>query len=216
MSSYRPAPDYIVSHESELRSLFPPTHDLAIKKVQGFIDKHARAFIERSPFLCIGTQGTDGKADVSPRGDPAGFVKIIDDNTLAIPDRPGNNRLDSLSNIVANSHVGLLFVIPGFDDTMRVNGQAKLVTDPVLLESLSVEGRLPRLAIVVEVRTVFIHCAKAFRRSNLWNPDYYQDRSELPSLMKIALDATNSAPSDNREMDRLNEALEDDYQKTLY
>ena len=216
MTSYKPAPDYIVSSERDLRSLFPPTHDLAIKKVQTYIDKHARAFIERSPFICIGTQGVEGKADVSPRGDPAGFVKIIDDNTLAIPDRPGNNRLDSLSNIVANPHVGLLFVIPGFDDTMRVNGEATLVTDPDLLEVLSVDGRAPRLAIVVEVRTVFIHCAKAFRRSHLWNPDYHQDRSELPSLMKIALDATDSAPSDQTEMDELDEELENDYQRTLY
>lgn len=216
MTSYKPAPDHIVSSEADLRSLFPPTHDLAIKKVQNYIDKHARAFIERSPFICIGTQGIEGRADVSPRGDPAGFVKIIDDNTLAIPDRPGNNRLDSLSNIVANPNVGLLFVIPGFDDTMRVNGKATLVTDPDLLKSLSVDGRVPRLAILVEVGTVFIHCAKAFRRSHLWNSDYHQDRSELPSLMKIALDATDSAPSDQGEMDRLNEELENDYQKTLY
>ena len=216
MSSYKPVPEFIISHEDDLRSLFPPTHDLAIKKVQTSIDKHARAFIERSPFICIGTQSIAGKADVSPRGDPAGFVKIIDDKTLAIPDRPGNNRLDSLSNIVANPYVGLLFIIPGFDDTMRVNGKATLVTDPDLLESLSVNDRLPRLAIVVEVRTVFIHCAKAFRRSHLWDPDHHQDRSALPSLMKIALDATNAAPRDKGEMNKLNEALEDDYQKTLY
>jgi len=109
-----------------------------------------------------------------------------------------------------------LFIIPGFDDTMRVNGKATLVTDPDLLESLSVNDRLPRLAIVVEVRTVFIHCAKAFRRSHLWDPDHHQDRSALPSLMKIALDATNAAPRDKGEMNKLNEALEDDYQKTLY
>lgn len=216
MKSYKFAPEFIISNEAELRSLFPPTHDLALKKVQKSIDKHARAFIERSPFVCIGTQGIEGKADVSPRGDPAGFVKIIDDNTLAIPDRPGNNRLDSLSNIIVNPHVGLLFVIPGFDDTMRVNGKATLVKDPGLLESLSVDDRLPRLAIVVEVSTVFIHCAKAFRRSHLWNPDHHQDRSDLPSLMKIALDATNSAPSDKGEMDKLNEALEEDYQNTMY
>src|SRR5690606_16305086 len=150
---------------------FQPTHDLALKKMLTSLDKHAQAFIGRSPFLCIGTQNRDGKADVSPRGDPAGFVKILDEHTLAIPDRPGNNRLDSLVNITTNPSVGLLFIIPGFDDTLRVNGQATLLTDPALLNSMSVNDRLPNLAIVVRVTEVFMHCAKAFRRSKLWNPD---------------------------------------------
>jgi PPOX class probable FMN-dependent enzyme len=135
---------------------------------------------------------------------------------LAIPDRPGNNRLDTLVNILANPSVGLLFIIPGFDDTLRVNGQASLVTDPDILETMSVEGRVPKLAILLRVREVFMHCAKAFRRSHLWEPDHFQDRNEMPSLAKIVLDQTTGAPSDEAEMRKLDDELEDDYKKTMY
>ena len=158
----------------------------------------------------------DGKADVSPRGDPVGFVKILDQHNLAIPDRPGNNRLDSLVNILANPSVGLLFIIPGFDDTLRVNGRASLVNDPEILKSMSVNDRIPTLAILVRVSEVFMHCAKAFRRSQLWNPDHFQDRDEMPSLSKIILDQTTGAPSDDDEMRKIDEDLEDEYKKTLY
>lgn len=152
----------------------------------------------------------------APRGDPVGFVKILDERTLAIPDRPGNNRLDSLVNILANPNVGLLFIIPGFDDTLRVNGQASLTTDPDLLQSMSVNDRAPKLAIVVEVNEVFLHCAKAFRRSHLWDPGHFQDRSEMPSLVKIILDQTTGAPSDENEMRKIDADLEDAYKRTLY
>lgn len=216
MTGFMVDPDFTITDEKSLRSLFPPTHELAVQKVQNSLDVHSQAFIKRSPFVCIGTQNSDGKADVSPRGDPVGFVRIIDQHTLAIPDRPGNNRLDSLVNITANPSVGLLFIIPGFDDTMRVNGQASLTTDPDLLESMSVNDRAPKLAIVVKVTTVFIHCAKAFRRSHLWDPAYFQDRSEMPSLMNIVLDLSTGAPSDAAEMNKVDDALEDEYVKTLY
>ena len=156
------------------------------------------------------------RADVSPRGDPSGFVKILDRHTIAIPDRPGNNRLDSLVNILANPTVGLLFIIPGFDDTLRVNGQASLVTDPEILEDMSVNDRIPRLAIVVKVSEVFMHCAKAFRRSHLWSPEHFQDRREMPSLSKIILDQTTRAPRDADEMRRIDDDLEVEYKKTLY
>lgn len=209
-------PDYVIVDEQALRDLFPATHPLSILKCQTSIDRHAREFIRRSPFLCIGTQSADGKADVSPRGDPAGSVMILDDTTLAIPERPGNNRLDTLANIIANPNVGLLFFIPGFDDTLRVNGQASLVVDPDILASMSVDGRAPRLAIVVRVNEVFIHCAKAFRRSQLWNPDHFQDRSEMPSIAKIILDQTNGAPSDPVEMRKIEDEIEEDYKKTLF
>jgi len=163
-------PEFAITDEQSLRSLFPAQTPLAIHKCQGSLDKHAQAFIRRSPFICIGTQNLDGKADVSPRGDPVGFVKILDQHTLAIPDRPGNNRLDSLVNILANPSVGLLFIIPGFDDTLRVNGQASLVTDLEILKGMSVDDRVPQLAIVVKVSEAFMHCAKAFRRSHLLEP----------------------------------------------
>lgn len=215
MSAFQIKPEFAIRDERSLRSLFQATHTLAALKCQDWLDKHAQDFIARSPFLCIGTQDLAGRADVSPRGDPAGFVRILDQRTLAIPDRPGNNRLDSLVNILANPCVGLLFIIPGFDDTLRVNGRASLVTDPELLESMSVKDRAPRLAIVVEVDEVFLHCAKAFRRSQLWNPDRFQDRDQMPSLMKILLDQTTGVPDDD-EMRRKDDDLEDEYKKTMY
>jgi PPOX class probable FMN-dependent enzyme len=208
-------PAFVVKDEVALRGLFPATHTLAAIKSHATLDRHAKAFIRRSPFLCIGTQDRLGRADVSPRGDPVGFVKILDDRTLAIPDRPGNNRLDTQANILANPSVGLLFIIPGFDDTLRVNGEASLVTDPGLLADMRVNDRLPTLAIVVRVAEVFLHCAKAFRRSHLWDPAHFQDRTEMPSLSKIILDQTTGAPGED-EMQVIDAALEEDYKRTLY
>ncbi|MCZ7852377.1 pyridoxamine 5'-phosphate oxidase family protein [Agrobacterium salinitolerans] len=209
-------PDFAITDEQSLRGLFEPTHALAIQKCQDRLGVHAQEFIRRSPFLCIGTQNLAGKADVSPRGDPAGFVKVLDGRTLVIPDRPGNNRLDTLSNIIANPVVGLLFIVPGFDDTLRVNGRATLSNDPELLKLMSVADRIPKLAIVVKVDEVFMHCAKAFRRSHLWDPAHLQVRSEMPSLIKIILDETTGAPRDGREMQKMDEQLEQDYRRTLY
>jgi len=213
---FRVNPESVLTDEQSLRAMFPAQTALAVNKVQGSLDKYAQAFIRRSPFLCIGTQDLAGKADVSPRGDPVGFVKILDRHTLAIPDRPGNNRLDSLVNILANPTVGLLFIIPGFDDTLRVNGQASLVTDSEILASMSVGDRIPKLAIVVKVGEVFMHCAKAFRRSHLWNADHFQDRRGMASLSKIILDQTTGAPSDDEAMRKIDDDLEDEYKKTLY
>ena len=209
-------PEYRVTSEEELRSLFPPTHEIALKKCQDRLDGHAKDFLARSPFLCIGTQSPTGSADVSPRGDPRGFVHILDDRTIAIPDRPGNNRLDTQSNIIANPAVGLLFMIPGFDDTLRINGKANITRDPQLLATMAMKGREPTVAIVVAIEEVFLHCAKAFRRSGLWDPDQRQDRGEFPSLSKMILDQTTGAPEDPDEMKRIDAALEDDYAKSMY
>ncbi|WFU51183.1 pyridoxamine 5'-phosphate oxidase family protein [Sinorhizobium terangae] len=216
MAAFQLNPDFAIEDERSLRGLFEPTHSLAILKCQNSLGEHAREFIRRSPFLCIGSQHLDGNADVSPRGDPPGFVKILDELTLAIPDRPGNNRLDTLSNIIANPNVGLLFVIPGFEDTLRVNGRATLTRDPELLKSMGVAGRIPKLAIIVSVSEVFMHCAKAFRRSRLWSADHFQDRTEMPSLIKMILDETTGAPTDRDEMRKMDEGLEEDYRRTLY
>jgi len=216
MSSYEIDPKFKITDEATLRDMFPPTHELAIQKVQTTLDRYAQEFIRRSPFFCLGTQNTAGKADVSPRGDPVGFVKILDDETLAIPDRPGNNRLDSLANIVDNPQVGLLFIVPGFDETMRVTGRASLSTDPALLNDMAVNGRVPQLAIVVKVQTVFIHCAKAFRRAHLWDPAHHQDRKEMPSLVQIVLDITTGAPQDAQVQQQLDDDLEEAYKTTMY
>ncbi|MFM2389502.1 MAG: hypothetical protein RLZZ437_1057 [Pseudomonadota bacterium] len=209
-------PDYLIPDEAALRALFPPTHPIATVKCLDHLDKHALAFVARSPFLCIGTQSPLGTADVSPRGDPCGFVKVLDDKTLLIPDRPGNNRLDTLSNVIANPVVGLLFIIPGFDDTLRVNGTAQITRDPALLAPLAVNDRTPTLAIVVHVREVFLHCAKAFRRSKLWDPAQRQDRTAMPSLVTMILDQTSVAPTDPEEIRKNDDALEQDYQQSMY
>jgi uncharacterized protein len=216
MKTWVSRPDHLVADEAALRSLYPATHTLAAQKSLGALDPHAVEFIRRSPFLCIGTQNRDGKADVSPRGDPAGFVQVLDDRTLAIPDRPGNNRLDTLANILANPNLGLLFMVPGFDDTLRVNGTACLSTDPDLLAAMAVNDRTPTLAIVVSVSEVFLHCAKAFRRSRLWDPDARQDRTEMPSLLKMILDQTTGAPKDPAEMQKIDDGLEADYRTSMY
>lgn len=208
--------DFIVRDEAALRDLYPQTHTLAAVKSLPALDKHARDFISRSPFLCIGTQGNAAQADVSPRGDPSGFVRILDDRTIAIPDRPGNNRLDTLANILANPTVGLLFIIPGFDETLRINGRARLTTDPDIVGPMAINDRVPTLAIVVEVSEVFLHCAKAFRRSRLWDPEARQDRKEMPSLLKMILDQTTGAPEDPSAMQKIDEDLEADYRKSMY
>lgn len=209
-------PEYQIADEQALRALYEPTHALAAAKCQDRLGDHAREFIRRSPFLCIGTGHGEGKADVSPRGDPPGFVHVIDDRTLAIPDRPGNNRLDTLANIIASPSVGLLFLIPGFDDTLRVNGTAVLSRDPALLATMTVAGRAPKLAIVVSVGEVFLHCAKALRRSRLWSAQSLQNRAEMPSLMKMILDETTGAPADRNEMQKLDEGLDEAYRTSMY
>lgn len=208
--------EYLIEDEAALREAFPATHEMAIKKCLDFLDPHARNFIARSPFLCIGTQTEAGSADVSPRGDPCGFVRVLDDRTLLIPDRPGNNRLDTLSNVVANPSVGVLFMVPGFDETLRVNGTAHITQDPELLALLQVQERQPRVAIVVSVQEVFLHCAKAFRRSKLWDPASVQDRSEMPSLSKMVLDQTTGAPEDAADMAKIDAGLEEAYRTSMY
>jgi uncharacterized protein len=216
MTRWTNRPEHRIADEAALRGLYPATHTLAAQKSLTALDPHAMEFIRRSPFLTIGTQNRDGRADVSPRGDPAGFVKVLDERTLAIPDRPGNNRLDTLSNILANPNVGLLFLVPGFDDTLRLNGTATLSNDPDLLQSMAVNDRVPTLAIVVTVAEVFLHCAKAFRRSRLWDPEARQDRKEMPSLLQMILDQTTGAPQDPVEMRKIDEGLEAAYRASMY
>jgi PPOX class probable FMN-dependent enzyme len=216
MSGFDLNSEFAISDEQVLRAMFAAQTSLAALKSLKSLDKHAQDFIGRSPFLCLGTQDLAGRADVSPRGDPPGFVKVLDPQTLAIPDRPGNNRLDSLANIVANPSVGLLFIVPGFDDTLRVNGRAVLTTDPSLLGRMTVHDRVPKLAIVVRVVEAFMHCAKAFRRSQLWDPQTFQDRSEMPSLSRIILDQTTGAPADDGEMRRIDDDLEQAYRTSMY
>ena len=208
--------EFIITDEDDLRSRFPQRHPLAVEKCRATLDEHTIGFIKRSPFICLGSQTKGGQGDVSPRGDPPGFVKVLDEKTLIIPDRPGNNRLDTMSNLLANPNIGLLFIIPGFDETIRVNGTAQITTDPELLSLMAVKGRDPLMGILVHVEEVFIHCAKAFRRSKLWDPSEHQDRSELPSIAQIILDQTSQLPEDPREMAEIDAGIEEEYKTTLY
>jgi PPOX class probable FMN-dependent enzyme len=177
-----------IASETELRALHAPPSDLVRQKCVDRLDRHCRDFIALSPFLVLGSSDAEGRADVSPRGDPPGFVKVLDDQTLLVPDRPGNNLLDSLSNILANPEVGLLFIIPGFDETLRVNGRATVVRDPALLAPLAVEGKAVKVAIRVAVREVYLHCAKSFRRARRWDPAGRVPRQTLPTLAKMVRD----------------------------
>jgi uncharacterized protein len=171
----------MISAEDALRSTLGEPSDLVKSKVVNRLNDLTREFVERSPFLCLATSAADGTCDVSPRGDPAGFVRILDERTLLLPDRPGNRLADSLRNVLENPHVALLFFIPGVPDTFRVNGRAQIVDDPELLEACAVEGKVPKLGLLIEVDEAYTHCPKAFLRSQLWDPAAYVDRSELPS-----------------------------------
>jgi len=208
----------VLADEDAVREVIGTAMDLAVKKAIPKLDKYSRELIERSPFLTIGTANANGKADVSPRGDQRGFVIILDDNTIFIPERPGNNRVDTLTNITENPNVGLLFMVPGFDETLRVNGRASVIKDEALLERCAVRDRVPKLGILVAIEEAYLHCAKAFRRSKLWDPDSRQDRKEMPSLGKIIMEQTaaaDAAPSD-ADIQVVDELIEDNYRNELY
>lgn len=185
----------VIADEAALRALFKPPSRLALMKELDHLDRHCRRFIALSPFLCLATSRACGAADNSPRGDAPGFVEVVDDKTLILPDRPGNNRIDSLRNIVHNPHVGLLFFIPGFTETLRLNGQARLVTTPELLARHAVDGRTPRLVVVVTVEQVFLQCSKALIRSRLWQEDAKVDRKSLPTLGQMIADVVDAKAS---------------------
>jgi uncharacterized protein len=155
------------------------------EKITNRLNALTRQFIERSPFVVVASGRPDGGLDVSPRGDPAGFVRILDERTLLLPDRPGNKLADTLTNLLADDRIALLFLIPGVNDTFRVNGRARIVDDAELLAASEVEGKVPQLGILVEIEEAYTQCPKAFLRSELWNPERHVDRSELPTSGEI-------------------------------
>lgn len=193
-----------ISSETHLREILGSPTALVAAKVSDRLNDLTRQFVERSPFVCVATSRPDGGLDISPRGDPAGFVRILDDRTLVIPDRPGNRLADTLTNLLADPRIALLFLVPGIGDTFRVNGRAAVVEDPELLAPSTVDGRAPKLGLVVTIEEAFTHCQKAFIRSDLWNPDRHVDRSELPTsgaIMREVADAGLDAETYNRERD---------------
>jgi hypothetical protein len=184
---------HVITDVAALRALLGEPSAIVCAKITDRLNPLTRQFIERAPFLCLATSSADGTCDVSPRGDPPGFVRILDDTTLLIPERPGNRIADSLQNILANPRVGLLFVIPGVGDTFRVNGRATLTTDPELLAPCAVEGRAPKLGILLDIEEAYTQCPKAFLRSHLWDPSHFIERAALPSLGEIQALITGGA-----------------------
>ena len=172
----------------QLRESYGAPSERALKKQLSRIDKHCRDFIARSPFLVIASADPSGRCDASPKGDAPGFVQVVDDTTLLIPDRLGNNRIDTLANLLARPGIGLIFFVPRINETLRVNGRACITTDPALLEPLAVNGKVPRSAILVTAEEIYFHCGKALIRSDLWNPDKQVRRSDFPSLGRILAD----------------------------
>jgi uncharacterized protein len=177
----------LVRSEAELRALVGEPSSRARLKQLAALDEHCRAFIARAPFVLIGTADTAGRCDVSPKGDAPGFVRVLDDRHLLVPDRPGNRRLDGMRNVLANPHVGLLFIVPGREDTLRVNGRAWVTRDAALLAPCAVDGKVPALGIGVEVEECFLHCARSFKRARLWQPRAW-DAAGLPSMQRMMWD----------------------------
>ena len=201
----------IIESNEQLREQYVPASERARRKTLGRLDVHCRRFIALSPFLCLGTSSEAG-GDVSPRGDRPGFVHVLDDATLGIPDWPGNNRLDSFENLLVNANVGLLFLIPGVDETLRVNGVERISVDAELLARWDTEGKRPKSVIVVAVREAYLHCGKALIRSKLWHDDYKVERAALPSYGQMLKDQIEIAES-VAEMDR---SVAEGYSKGLY
>ena len=174
-----------VTTVEQLRALYGHPRVTAANKVVDRIDEHIAAFIAKSPFLLIATVSADGRMDVSPKGDFPGFVQVDDEATLLIPDRPGNNRIDGMQNIVETGRIGLILLVPGVRETLRVNGSAAITIDPDLMARFAVDGKLPKSVIAVKVDEAFFHCARALIRSGLWDPERHVERTELPSMGTI-------------------------------
>ncbi|HET9991982.1 MAG TPA: pyridoxamine 5'-phosphate oxidase family protein [Kofleriaceae bacterium] len=190
-----------ISSEAELRALLGEPQPVVVSKITDRLNTATRCFIEQSPFLCLATSDASGHCDVSPRGDPPGFVRILDDRTLLVPDRPGNRIADSLRNMLSNPQVAILFVLPGLGESFRVNGRATLTTDRELLAACTVEGKSPKLGILVDIEEAYTQCPKAFIRSQLWDPARHLPQAAIPTSGQI-LRAIRGDDFDGDEYDR--------------
>ena len=203
----------VVATKEALREIVGHPSELVVRKQMARLDQHACRYIALSPFLAIGTSGLNGVGDVSPRGDAAGFVLVLDDNTLAIPERPGNRRSDTLVNILETGGVGLIFMVPGREETLRVNGKGSIVRDAGLLDRTTSRGNRPSVVIVVDVQECFFHCAKAFKRSGLWQPATWPDSAGMASLAQILIDQTRPP---NTSVAELEQQIAESYAKRMY
>lgn len=202
----------IITTEEQLREVLGHPSQVAANKGVTALDEHCRAFIASSPFMLIGSSDANGNMDVSPKGDPAGFVQVLDDRTLAIPDRPGNRRGDTFTNILQNPKVGLLFFIPGKQETFRVSGTAKIVRDAWLLEQMVMYGKTPNFAIVVTVDEAFMHCAKCVIRSRIWEQGQWPPLEGVPSLADVMI--AHAKLSDSVET--IQAGIDESYRKNMY
>jgi PPOX class probable FMN-dependent enzyme len=202
---------HTITDPATLRQHFGPVGKLAESKTLPRLDRFCRDFIALSPFLVLATADGAGGVDASPRGDAPGFVAVLDDSTLLLPDRPGNRRVDSFQNIVASPGIGLIFFVPGIDETLRVNGRARLATDPALLAGVAAQGKIPTTGVLIEVQEAFFHCAKALIRSRLWDPDARVERTTFPTLGHIIAEQTRATTTPEAEA-----AIADGYRDRLY
>jgi uncharacterized protein len=200
-----------IEDPQRLREIYGEPNERAVKKQLGRFDRYSRDFIARSPFLVIASSDPSGRCDASPKGDAPGFVRIVDDTTLLIPDRIGNNRVDTLGNLIARPGVGLIFFVPGIPETLRVNGRACITTDPALLEPLAVNGKVPRSGILVSAEEIYFHCGKALIRSDLWNPQKQLRRGDFPSIGRIIANQIGGISPDEAEL-----ATAESYKNRLY
>ncbi|SFT14067.1 pyridoxamine 5'-phosphate oxidase family protein [Paenibacillus sp. BC26] len=203
----------VIETEEELRALIGFPSEIVNRKAIAHLDEHCADFINRSPFVVISTADSSGLCDVSPRGDQPGFVLVQNERRLVLPERPGNKRSDSLRNILSNPQIGLLFMIPGLGETLRINGRASLIKDDELMEQMAHNGRKPLLGIAVEVEECFIHCAKAFIRSGLWDPESWAEKESLPSPSQIIADHAKLPGTDAEAIAR---RLAEGYSQRLY
>jgi PPOX class probable FMN-dependent enzyme len=202
----------VVEDIADIREIYGHPQERAVKKQLPRLEKHSRAFIALSPFLVMATTDPSGRCDASPKGDAPGFVQVLDDETLLIPDRLGNNRIDTISNLLASPGVGLIFFVPGLRETLRVNGKARITTDPVLLEPCTVQGKVPRSGILVTAEEVYFHCGKALIRSDLWNPAKQIAQSDFPSLGRIIAEQIG----DGRSIEEAERYTAESYRTRLY
>ncbi|MGH7116998.1 MAG: pyridoxamine 5'-phosphate oxidase family protein [Stellaceae bacterium] len=200
-----------IENPERLREIYGAPSERAVKKQLSRLDGHCRDFIARSPFLVIASSDPSGRCDASPKGDAPGFVQVVDDTTLLIPDRLGNNRVDTLGNLLVRPGVGLIFFVPGVNETLRVNGRASVTTDPALLEPLAVNGKVARSGILVAADEVYFHCGKALIRSDLWNPQKHIPRGDFPSLGRIIADQIGGVSVEESER-----ATAESYRTRLY
>lgn len=206
----------VVTSEEELRACVGEIYPGAITKVIDHLDEDCQAFIAHAPFLLLGSASAELGVEVSPKGDPAGFVKIIDDKTLAIPDRPGNARMDTFRNVLRDPHVGMIFLVPGRKDTLRVGGRAQIVRDLELRQAMAVDGKVPDLAMVIDVDRAFFHCAKCVVRSGIWDKSKWPDISGMKSLGAALIAAARKRKASAEEARALDDELAQDEVEGLY